>query len=227
MVTQDMFTRAWALVLLAACWTSESKPVEQPTKPDVKPPAADEREAIVRIDAEPGGKRFQGVWLEFSPDRRWVIDYRARDLWKSFENREVIVTGQCYRPFGQAITSTHFRVDRIRFVKPERGRGPILELGPEHWLRGKFGHYNYAPGSKRADSPDQAFIDDAGHTLVIAGASETIPALGTPARVLVREVIPDMSWMAQGDADKIWLLDVRSPDSVDDTEHAPAIIPCP
>lgn len=227
MVTQDMFTHAWALALLAACWTAETKPVEQPSKPDVKPPTGEEREAIVRIDEQPGAKRFQGVWLEFAPDRRWVIDYRARELWKSFVNREVIVTGQCYRPFGQAISSTHFRVDRMRFVKPERGRGPILELGPEHLLRGKFGERKYAPGSKRADSPDPAFIDDAGKTFVIAGASESIPALGTPARVLVREVIPDMSWMAQGDGDKIWLLDVRRPDAADETEHAPTIVPCP
>jgi len=228
MVTQDMFTRASALVLLVACWTSETKPV-QPTNPAATTPAtpAEEREAIVRIEAQPGAKRFQGVWLDFGADKRWVIDYRARELWKPFENREVIVTGQCYQPFGQAILATHFRVDRMRFVKPERGRGPILELGPEQKLRGTFTLYHFAAGSKRADSPERTFTDDAGKQWFLAGASETIPATGAAARVVAREVVPDLSWMAQADGPNLWILDVRQPDSVDDPDHGPSIVPCP
>ena len=121
------------------------------------PPAANERRATLRIDAQPGGKKFQGVWLEFAADKRWVIDYRPRELWKPFEDREVIVTGACYRPVGQAIMATHFRVDRMRFVKPERGRGPILEVGPEQWIRGAFAMRTFPPGSKLADSPMRVF----------------------------------------------------------------------
>jgi hypothetical protein len=213
------------LLLLAACWTSETKPVEQPTTTPT--PAADEREAIVRIDAEPGGKKFQGVWLDFGTDRRWVIAYRAHGLWKPFENREVIVTGQCYQPFGQAIGATHFRVDGMRFVKPERGRGPILALGPEQRLRGTFTEYTFAPGSKRAGSPERSFTEDAGKQYLIAGASDDLPALGTAARIWARDVVPDLSWTAQADGPNLWILDVRDPDSVEDPAHAPAIVPCP
>ena len=222
-----MLRRTSALLLLVACWTSESKPVkpQDPTTPT--PPTAGERRATVRIDGQPGrGKGFQGVWLEFAADKRWVIDYRARELWKPFEDREVIVTGACYRPFGHAITATHFRVDRMRFVKPERGRGPILEIGPEQWIRGTFAMHAFPAGSKRADSPMPVFRADDGTELILAGAAEKLPESGA-ARVKAREITPDMSWMAQTGGTNIWILEVRDPDSVEDPAHAPTPIDCP
>jgi hypothetical protein len=228
MVTQTkMFARASALLLLASCWTSEIKPVTEPTKPAAQPVPAVERRATVRIDAAPGGKAFQGVWLEFAADKRWVTDYRARELWKPFENREVLVTGTCYRPFGQAITATHFRVDRMRFVKPERGHALILELGPEQMMKGSFVLHQFPPGSKRADSPMVMFRDEGGTEYIIAGASGDVPAVGTAARIKTREVVPDLSIMAQTDGPNIWILDVRRPDSVEDAAHAPVDVPCP
>jgi len=221
-----MLRRTSALVLLVACWTSESKPVK-PQDPTTPAPAANERRATVRIDARPGGKQFQGVWLEFAADKRWVIDYRPRELWKPFEDREVIVTGACYEPFGQAIRATHFRVDRMRFVNPERGRGPILEIGAEQWIRGAFAMHDFPAGSKRADSPMLVFRADDGTEFILAGASDELPAAGKAARVKAREVTPDMSYMAQPGGRNIWILDVRDPDSVEDAAHAPKPIDCP
>jgi hypothetical protein len=220
-----MYARASALVLLVACWTAETKPVTEPSKPRAK--AAGEREAIIRIDAEPSGKKFQGVWLDFGTETRWVVDYRPRELWKPFENQGVIITGACYRPFGQAISATHFRVDRIRFVKPERGRSPIMELGPEQMLRGAFVLHQCPAGSNRANSPMVMFRDDAGTEYIIAGASEDLPAVGTAARIKAREVVPDLSYMAQVGGPNLWILDVRDPDSVEDAAHAPTDVPCP
>ena len=194
-----------------------------PTAPTTR--AADEREAIVRIDAEPGSKQFQGVWLELGGER-WVIDYRARGLWKPFEDHAVIVAGECYTPRGQAIGATHFRVDRMRFMKPERGRGPILELGPEQMLRGAFAEHAFPAGSKRADSPARTFVDDAGTSYWIAGG-DGLPAAGTAARVKARVVTPDLSYVAQPSGPNLWILDVRKPDQVDDPAHAPTITKCP
>jgi hypothetical protein len=219
-----MFARASALTLLVACWTSETNPVTAPTKPIATTPA---RRATVRIDAQPGGKKFQGVWLEFSADQRWVVDYRPRELWKPFENREVLVTGECYVPFGQALMATHFRVDHMKFVTPERGRGPLLELHAEQMLRGSFVTHQFPEGSKRADSPALTFRADDGTEYFLAGASQELPAAGTVARIKAREVTPDMSWMAQPGGRKLWILDVRGPDDVDDPAHAPTIVPCP
>lgn len=218
-----MFARASVLMLVVACWSSETKPVTAPTKPSA---SETERRAIVRIDAEPSGKKFQGVWLEAN-DKRWVIDYRPRELWKPFENHEVLVVGECYRPFGQAISATHFRVDRMRFVTPERGRGPILELGAEHLLRGTFVMHAFLVGSKRADSPVLAFRADDGTEYFLAGASAALPAIGTAARIKSREVTLDMSFMAQPGGRTLWVLDVRAPDFVEDEAHAPTIVACP
>ncbi len=218
-----MFARASVLILLVACWTSETKPVTEPTKPSAP---ATERRAFVRIDAEPSGKNFQGVWLEAN-DKRWVIDYRPRELWKPFENREVLATGECYRPFGQAISATHFRVDRMRFVTPERGRGPILELGAEQPLRGTFVMHAFPAGSKRADSPVLAFRADDGTEYFLSGASATLPPVGSAAWITSREVTSDMSFMAQPSGRTLWILDVRAPDFVEDEAHTPTIVACP
>ena len=220
-----MFARAWGFVVLVACWTSETKPVANSTKPTTA--TTDERRATVRIDAQPGGKNFQGVWLELGADKRWVIDYRPRALWKPFADRDVIVTGRCYRPFGQAIMATHFRVDRMRFVTPERGRGPLLEIGPEQLLRGTFVEHRFPAGSKLADSPRVTFVVDAGTSYWIAGAADDLPAIGTAARIKAREVTPDMSYVAQPGGPNLWILDVRDPDSVEDPAHAPTMIECP
>ncbi len=192
-----------------------------------KAPAAAERRATIRIDAEPGGKNFQGVWLEFSADQRSVIDYRPRELWKPFENTEVLVTGACYQPFGQAISATHFRVDRMRFATPERGKHLILELGPEQMRTGTFVLHEFPAGSKRADSPMVMFRDEGGTDFIIAGASEDVPAVGTAARIKAREVIPDLSYLAQTGGPNLWILDVRRPDADDDATHAPVDVPCP
>jgi hypothetical protein len=196
-----------------------------PTKPTAA--SADERRATVRIDSEPGGKKFQGVWLEFAADQRWVIDYRPRALWKPFEGHEVLVTGGCYRPFGQAISAPHFRVDRMRFVAPKRGHALILELGPETMMKGTFVLHQFPAGSKRADAPMVMFRDDSGTDFIIAGASEDVPAVGTAARITARAVVPDLSYMAQTSGPNIWILDVRAPDSVEDSAHAPVDVPCP
>src|SRR5262249_47884244 len=124
---ENMWARASAFLLLAACWTSEVKPVPSPKS---NTPSGGERRAIVRIDAQPGGKKFQGVWLEFADDKRWLVDYRANELWKPFADREVLVTGYCWAPDprAQAIQATHFHVERMTFVQREMGRGPILAI---------------------------------------------------------------------------------------------------
>lgn len=127
-----MRTATLILLALAGCWTSStpSAPVTNAmTVARDKPPR--ERRATVRVDAQPAGKKFQGVWLELADGARWVIDYRPRLPWRSFADREVLVTGGCYEPFGQAITAPHVRVDRMRFAEDRRGVQPYLEVGPE------------------------------------------------------------------------------------------------
>jgi hypothetical protein len=195
-----------AFLLLAACWTSEVKPVPAPR---TTPPTEGERRAIVRIGPEPGGTTFQGVWLELAGDKKWVVDYQPRALWKPFQDREVLVSGYCYQPEGQAVTAPHFHVDRMLFVKPEMGRGPILEIGPEQVLRGAFSERGFAPGSKLAGSTETRF-----ESYGIQGASVDLPEAGKRVLVIAREIQPDMSWTAQTGGPKLWILDVRAEDAV-------------
>jgi hypothetical protein len=141
----------FAFACLVACSGQEKPPVT--TSPTPATPATEQHRATLRIDAEVGGKRFQGVWLEFADKPKWVIAYRASGLWRSFEDREVIVTGHCYEPEGQAIAGQHFRVERMRTFAIERGRGPLLEIGPPQKINGTFALHQFPVGSKLADSP--------------------------------------------------------------------------
>lgn len=63
---------------LAAPIPACSSPGKAPVTTESVPAPGPERRATVRIDPAPGGKQFQGVWLELEGGARWVIAYRAR-----------------------------------------------------------------------------------------------------------------------------------------------------
>lgn len=199
----------FALATLVAC--------SSPRRPVVNPPSEQHR-AVLRIDAEPGGKRFQGVWLDFSGTKRWVIAYRASDLWRAFADHEVVVTGHCYAPDGQAIMAPHFLVERMRFVTPQRGRGRLLEVGPAEDFAGAFGEYRYPEGSKLAGDTRMQFIAEDNTAYWIAGGDP--PASPGPARIRARRVEPDMSVIAQPGGPSLWLLGAAG-------EGEYAFVPCP
>lgn len=195
--------------------------------PEIKPASPGELRATVRIDAEPGGKKFQGVWLEFSDDRRWVVDYRPRDFWRSFEDRAVLVTGTCYQPFGQAISATHFKVERMRFAAPSKQSVPFVELGPEVVMTGVFVEHVWPAGTKLAGTKQLQFRDEAGSgtTYWIAGTLDTL-AVG-PATIEARTALPDRAYAAGPGGEQIWILRAHAPDWRPDPAHAPKLVPCP
>ncbi|MBA3393921.1 MAG: hypothetical protein H0T89_14840 [Deltaproteobacteria bacterium] len=187
--------------------------------------APTERRATLRIDAQPGGKRFQGVWLELPDGKRWVLDYRARELWRAFADHEVVVTGHCYQPQGQAILATHFEVERLRRAVPVRGAGPYLEIGPTRVLRGTLVATPAPPGSKLAGTSRTVFHADDGEAYQLVG--DQVPPAGAIVQIRGRVLAPDMSFVARGDGPDLWVLDVRDPDAVRDPEHEPARTDCP
>ena len=210
----------------AGCWTSSTQPREM-TEPQPRTTTAPvtERRAILRIDEQPGGKKFQGVWLELDGGTMWVIDYRPRQPWRHFENREVLVTGGCYQPFGQAINATHFRVDRLRYAVPERGRQPYLEIGPEQILRGEFVDQTAPAGSKLAGSTSAMFRAEDGSAWGIVVDQRFAP--GTRATVRGRVLVADLTYAARtGDSD-LWVVDVMGADWVEDPRTRPTPITCP
>lgn len=210
-------------LVLAACWTTPPVP-ETPKPATATATPAPERRAIVRIDAEPGGKKFQGVWLEVG-EVRFVVDYRARALWTWFADREVLVTGGCYQPFGQAILAPHFEVAHLRVADQTRGVGPYFSIGPAEWLRGEFIEETAPAGSKLAGSARAMFRTDAGTSYAVLG--EKLPGAGTTAKVRARILEPDMSYTARASGPDLWIVDAVAVDFEPDPAHAPRPVPCP
>lgn len=196
----------------------------EPPPPTPSAPVLSERRGVLRIDEQPERSRFQGVWFEHD-GTRWIVDYRARALWTAFVDREVIVTGGCYEPDGHAIRAPHLRIDTLRPVSAERGRGPYLSIGPEQWLRGELVVVSAPAGSKAAGSARLTFrADDGAAYTVVADAED-----GRTGRVTVRARVlePDMSYVARSDGPDLWIVDVHDADHDTSAASVPRSVPCP
>jgi hypothetical protein len=209
-------------VALAACWTSSSappQPAPRPTKPPVsEPPVLIQIHATLRIEptstSPTGGKKFQGVSLEVEPGKRFVIDYRARELWRSFEDSEVIVRGSCYEPEGEAVMAPHFYVHDMKFARPPTKSVPLLAIGPEQRMTGELVAQPYPPGSKLAGSTHLDFRSDAGATYAIVRGPDvpSAPAPG-PAVIEARLVEVNLAYTAtSGGSEQLWIVDVNPSD---------------
>jgi hypothetical protein len=176
-------------------------PVPAPLEPSATP-VEDGFEAVVRIDAEPGGKRFQGVWLERSDGERWVIAYRPLGIWADFEGKTVKVTGETYRPEGQAISATHFRVSTLRFEHDAPSDG-LVAVGPQVELSGKIVERHGTPGSKMAKGSWTAFVTDDTSYVVENSADVTVSDIPVEVKGRVVELSPYVAHMGP----RIWILD--------------------
>jgi hypothetical protein len=209
-----------------ACLVACSGPGKPPVTTPPSTPPGEQHRATIRIDAEPGGKRFQGVWLDFGNDKKWVIAYRSSGLWRTFENQEVIVTGWCYSPEGQAISAQHFRVEKMRYFTPQRGRGPLLEIGPPQKLKGKFVAHQFPVGSKLEGESRVRFAAEDGTNYWIAGADANVPEPGgAPVRIRMRPVDPDLSYVAQPGGPNLWFLGIML--GSEDEPPPEGVTPCP
>ncbi len=144
--------------------------------------------ATVEIDAKPGGKRLQAVWLVHENGERWVIDYRAREFWKPFEGTTVDAAGKVYAPQGQAIGATHFRVHSLGLDPNTDSSAPWTWIGPESQAHGKFHLKQGAPGSKSADTSWPVFVSEEGRSYQLANAVELDGLLGVPVTIEARPI---------------------------------------
>lgn len=180
-------------------------PVAQKTEAEA--PVDDGFEAVVRVDAKPGGKKFQGVWLERADGERWVVAYRPEAWLRVFEDQKVRVIGETYEPPGQRISATHFRITTLRTV--ERGRGPLLAVGPEQTFTGNFKRVAGGAGTKSEGSSWWTFVAADGATHEIEGTPEKAEIVeGKAVTITARRVEPDMSYTARRGAES-WLWVVR------------------
>ena len=174
-----------------------------PTKPQLR-----EYRGTLRVDEEPGGKKFQGVWLEHGGEKRWVIAYRPSPLWRAFAEQEVIVIGHCFQPFGQAINAPHFRIATLRYAAPPgRISVPYLGMGPEQWITGSFSTMTFPAGSKRAGDREQRFVDEHGTSYHVAGLDQEPP--NGPATIHERVLERNMAYTASTGGNDVWVIEVH------------------
>ena len=160
-------------LLIHSCTSNSEPAVLIPSNPlEVR----QEFTATVRIDAEPGGKKFQGVWLERDDGEQWVIDYRPRDCWRPLEGLQVHAIGSTYMPHGQAISATHFEVSMLQVIDPAP-EAQLVAVGPEQTMTGTLQTAAGAAGSKSEGSSWQVFKSDDGPSWALYNPS----ALGTTA----------------------------------------------
>jgi hypothetical protein len=190
----------------------ESAQVQAPAKEQAQPPKEepvdDGFDAVVRVDEKPGGKKFQGVWLEREDGERWVVAYRPEAWLRVFEGRTVRVTGETYQPFGQAINSTHFRVFTLTVKEEKRGIGPLLGVGREQTLRGRFVDAVVPKGAKNEGDTYRTFVADGGAEFMIEEAPEGAP-VGKSVQIVARAVEPDWSYHARRGGDYLWIIKVE------------------
>jgi hypothetical protein len=180
--------------------------------------------ATLRIDAVPGPRRFQGVWLELADGQRWLVDYRARDLWRVFDGAAVYVTGHCYVPFGQAINAPHFAVETLGHVYEYDVGGPYRSMGPELTLTGEFTLRTAPAGSKLAGSPPERVFVAGDTTYALANPADA--GVGA-ATVIGRVLVVNLTYAATADSERLSLLDIHEAGWVADPNTAARRVPCP
>ena len=120
--------------------------------------------------------------IECSDGRVWVIDYEEQSPFHAFAGRQVVAFGEPYQPgmeahligWGDGRQVGHFRVATMRPVEVTPDL-QLLEVGPGHRLRGRF-------GQRASDSgePMLVFVTEKGDSFLVAND----PAGATVGRVV-------------------------------------------
>ncbi len=213
----------WLWLLLTACRpsptsTSTNEPVvisppphsaSATGEPPKTPPSENEIEATLRIDEKPGGKHFQGVWLERDDGSRWVISYRADGYWLPFRDHRVRVQGVVYEPEGQAVMATHFRVKTLALTPSEEKNAMtgLVEVRDERQYPGKFRDDVGDKGTKLEGEHRTVFISDSGSHYWLANAVEGV-VFDEPVVVRGREVKLSR-FMARPGGPYLWVIESR------------------
>lgn len=186
-----------ALALAACAGGSEAPPAPVP-EPAASEEAASEEAAVseearmearLRVDAEPGGKRFQGVWLEREGEEPLIAAYRALSCFAPFDGHRVRVTGERWSPDprAQQIAAPHFRIATLELADPAAASDVLLHaVGAEQELVGVARTEAGEPGSKEEGATWTVFVAG-GTTWRIWDAPEDLP-IDTPLAVTGREV---------------------------------------
>jgi hypothetical protein len=204
-------TLVLAAALLMSCTPSTppeaaGSQVREPSPPDDRFDAEDARDvgqrvippvttamqtlrATLTIDEQPGGKKFQGVWLDADDGIRRVISYRADPWWQPFDGLRVEAKGRSYAPKGQAISAAHFRVEELRIIDPAPDHALVFISG-ERELMGSFASVTWPEGTKLAGETRRVFHSDHGVAYELYRLPDPAPASDQSLRITARVVEP-------------------------------------
>ena len=199
-----------ALALACACGAPQ--PAAPNSQAHTPHPATVSRaqafEAVLQIEAKPGEKRLQGVWLERADGQRWIIAYRAEPCWRPFAGRRVRARGETYQPEGQAVLATHFRVRALELVDPKaEPMAELIALGDEQVLSGSFQQMTWPAGSKLEGESQLVFERSDGTRYFLSGVPQAAPAAGQRVEVRAREATPS-PYMAHPGGPHLFVLEV-------------------
>jgi len=124
-----------------------------------------------RYDPGAEGKQFLGAAIESiesSDGRVWVIDYDEQSPFHAFDGRQVVVSGEPYKPDGQLLAGWsgkqpgHFRVSTLRLaeVAPD---AELVEVGPGRYLHGRLER-----GTSDTTESMLSFVTEKGDVFLVA-----------------------------------------------------------
>ncbi len=170
-------------------------------------------EAVVRVAQPTGrnGKQFLGVRLEQADGAQWVVAYGPEGWLRAFDGQTVVVTGSPYEPTGQALAGVeHLRIATLRVKVEQPGAGPLLGVGPEQTLVGRFLRTQGPAGSKNEGLVESTFVARDGNSYLLEGWPEGQIVYDAPVEITARAVEPDMSYRARRGGDYLWVVGVRA-----------------
>lgn len=185
--------------------TPDDKTPEDKT-PEDKTPDDTRLQGKLTINAHPGGKRFQGVWVVVDGHKH-LISYRANPWWRPFEGRAVQAWGEPYTPQGQAIMADHFRIRRLELADPKPEDTIIAILGRQDWV-GEFVVHTWPKGSKLEGTTAPAFRTDSGDVYLLVNPGEQGESTG---RVRMHGHMAEYSaFAARPSMAHVWIADVST-----------------
>lgn len=182
---------------------AEPDTTAEPVQPEPLPSIR----AKVEIDDEPGGKRFQGVWLvPEDGSERMVIAYRPDPWWQTVDGRTVDVDGETYQPEGQAIGAIHFRVRELRVVDPTPEDQLIIIRGKREFS-GQFTTHTWPAGTKLEGEKSTVFVSDAGTQYWMETYLDPAPPMDERVTIEALEVEPS-NFVARPGGPYLWVVDI-------------------
>ncbi len=157
-----------------------------------------------RYNPSAQGKHFLGAAIECRDGKVWVVDYNEQSPFHAFAGRQVVASGEPYKPEGQYLVGWggkilgHFRAATVRLAETAPDV-MLVEVGAGQHRRGRFER-----GMSETGDSTLLFVEEEGGTFLVANdpAGATV---GQSVEVLAYPVQPSLS-IAKPHAQYLWII---------------------